>query len=454
MNYEFAIIGAGVAGVFAARELARRGRKVVVIDKGKKLEDRSCPLDRGEECGCDACDKYVGFGGLGLSEGKYNYTNDYGGDLERKVGYGRALELMDEVDAVLCSYGGDRVGLYDTRDPEMAARAEKAGFTVLATRTRHLGTELSRTVLRGMYEEMENRLDWRFRSEARDIRRLADGGFELTLRVGETIRAGKILIATGRSGNDWLSRQCEDLGIDYGEARVDLGLRIEMRGDQLKAILGRSFETKLSFSGIDYSATTYCMNPRGRVVLKQQEGLAMPDGQNYREREDGGTPNLNFTLFVPSFFRTLEEADRYLHDVVGGINRGRDRIAAQRLGELRREMGYGGYREDTGSGSSAGAVIPTLEAEFASLRLEVPDLYIRAALEFLDALERLISEPIDDDTILYAIDGKLYSPGIETDERFETRVPGLFVIGDCSGTTHSLSQAAASGLYVGRELGS
>lgn len=29
---------------------------------------------------------------------------------------------------------------------------------------------------------------------------------------------------------------------------------------------------------------------------------------------------------------------------------------------------------------------------------------------------------------------------------------GLFLVGDCSGVTHSLSQAAASGLYVGKYL--
>ncbi|MBB6734528.1 NAD(P)/FAD-dependent oxidoreductase [Cohnella zeiphila] len=448
MRYEFAVIGAGVAGIFAAREWAERGYKVLMIDKGKKLDERSCPLDRGESCDCDACDKYVGFGGLGLSEGKYNYTNDFGGDLERKVGYGRALELMDEVDAVLCEHGGGRVQLYDTRDPEMAERAEKAGFGVLTTRTRHLGSELSRSVLHKMYEEMESRIDWRFRSEVREMRRLASGGFELTLADGETVQAGTVVIATGRSGSEWLTRQCRVLGIDRGEARVDLGLRIEMRGDQLRSILGRSFETKLRFAGNGYSATTYCMNPSGRVILKHQEGLAMPDGQNYREREEGGSPNLNFTLFVPSYFRSPEEADRYLRDVVGGVNRGRARIAAQRLGELRRRRSS----SRTASVSALRAVVPTLDAELADLRLEVPETYIRATLEFLDALEKLLGEPIDEDTILYAIDGKLYSPGIETDGRFETRIPRLFVIGDCSGTTHSLSQAAASGLYVGREL--
>ncbi|THF72883.1 FAD-binding protein [Cohnella fermenti] len=477
------MVGAGVAGIYAALELAGQGRRTLVIDKGKKLEERRCPQEGEGSCDCEACDKYVGFGGLGLSEGKYNYTNDFGGDLERKVGSERALALMDEVDAVLCAHGADRVGIYDTSDPELSARARAAGFDTLATRTRHLGTELSRAVLGGIYGELENRIAWRFRTEVRELRPLEGGGFELTLSDGEELEADTVLIATGRSGNEWLSRQCAALGLGRGEARLDLGLRIEMRGDQLDTLLGRAFETKLRFSADGYSATTYCMNPRGRVVLKLQEGLAMPDGQNARERGDGGTGNLNFTLFVPAFFSTLDEADRRLHEVVGGINRGRNRIAAQRLADLRaglaeedgefagegREFAREGRefaregREFAGEGgaglattvaAAARTIQPTLAAEPADLRKEVPELYVRAALEFLEALEKLIGEPIDDDTIVYAIDAKLYSPGIATDERFETSVPGLYVIGDCSGTTHSLSQAAASGLHVGRLLGS
>lgn len=175
----------------------------------------------------------------------------------------------------------------------------------------------------------------------------------------------------------------------------------------------------------------------------------MPDGQNFREKEEGSA-NLNFTLFVPNRFPTLEEADAYFRDVVSRINQDRLRIAAQRLGDLRR-----GNEEDSNRGAGeAGTrkVKPTLEAEFADLREEVPKRYLEITLAFLEALERLLGEPIDEDTILYAIDGKLYSPAIETSDTFETRMNGLYVAGDCSGTTHSLSQAAASGLYVGRLL--
>jgi uncharacterized FAD-dependent dehydrogenase len=37
---------------------------------------------------------------------------------------------------------------------------------------------------------------------------------------------------------------------------------------------------------------------------------------------------------------------------------------------------------------------------------------------------------------------------LELNEHLETRYPGLYVIGDGSGVTHSLSHASASGVYV------
>lgn len=258
-QYDITIIGAGVSGIFAAHELAASGRKVLLLDKGKRLEERD--------------DSYVGFGGLGMSEGKYNYTNDFGGELERKTGYDAALRLMEDVDSILCRYGGSAAELYHTDDAELAIRAQKAGFGVLTTKTRHLGTRLAKVVLQRMYEYLEKSITMRFEAEPVRIAKKEDGRFDVELPDGAVIDTARVVIATGRSGNEWLSRQCERLGIGRGEARVDLGLRIEMRGNQLNSILQRSFETKLSFAGENFTATTYCMNPRGRVVLKLQEGL-------------------------------------------------------------------------------------------------------------------------------------------------------------------------------------
>jgi uncharacterized FAD-dependent dehydrogenase len=442
--YDITIIGAGISGIFAAHTLAQGNQKILMIDKGKPLQERICPLDRGESCSCESCAKYIGFGGLGKSEGKYNYTNDFGGNLDTKVGYHPSLKLMEEVDQILCQYGGDQAAMYSTENPLLARKAKQAGFEVLTTKVRHLGTNLSETVLQRIFVALQTRIQFMFDTEVKLIHKDNDY-WELVTPNQGSFYSRKVIIATGRSGNEWLSAQCASLGISQNFTRVDLGIRLEMRSNQLDAILQDAFETKLQYAGEGFTATTYCMNPQGRVIRKYQDGLVMADGQNYREQLEGSS-NLNFTLFIPNYFSSVHEANQHSHSIIGGINQGRERIVAQRLGDLRK--GQATKLSDM----SQNSVRPTLEAEAGNLLQEVPGLYTQSLLKFLEALEQVLEEPIDEDTILYGLDGKFYAPRIETSDTFETSAGNLFVIGDCSGVTHSLSQAAASGVYVGQNL--
>lgn len=442
--YDVTIIGAGVSGIFTAHTLAQTDLRVLMIDKGKHLEDRDCPLERGKSCHCEACAKYIGFGGLGKSEGKFNYTNDFGGDLESKLGCDYSLELMDEVDHILCMYGGDEAVMYSTDNPFLTQMARQAGFAVLTTKVRHLGSRLSESVLQKIFIELKKKIEFRFETEVSRIHR-KNNHFEIAIPGHEPICSKKIVIATGRSGNAWLSEQCTYLGIEQNHTRVDLGIRIEMRGNQLSSILKGSFETKLQYQGADFTATTYCMNPNGRIIRKYQEGLVMADGQNFREMPEGSS-NLNFTLFVPKYFSSLEEANEYSKSVIGAINQGGERILTQRLADLRQD------KATLASVMPQNRVQPTLSVEYGNLNDEVPDLYIQAVRLFLESMEKLVEEPIDEDTLLYAMDGKFYAPRIETDTNFETGIRHLFIVGDCSGVTHSLSQAAASGIHVGKRL--
>ncbi|HDR7472422.1 TPA: NAD(FAD)-utilizing dehydrogenase, partial [Bacillus toyonensis] len=268
--------------------------------------------------------------------------------------------------------------------------------------------------------------------------------FNITTNQG-TVQSKQLVFATGRSGADWLKEMCTSLNISQEQTRVDLGIRVEMKEHQLRSILKDTFETKLSYQGENFTATTYCMNPKGRIIRKYEEGLVMPDGQNFRE-QGTGTPNLNFTLFIPRYFPTLKDANIYANSIIKGINQGRDRIVIQRLEDLLKKQPT--MEKDM----KHNRIQPTLHGDYGDLHKEIPPLYIEGLKEFLLRLEHFIQEPIDKDTLLYGIDGKFYAPTIKINNHFETSMNGLFLVGDCSGVTHSLSQAAASGLYVGKYL--
>lgn len=438
--YDVVIIGAGVSAIFMAHKLTELhpGYKILMIDKGKQLHERSC---KGDGCGCEVCDQYIGFAGLGKSEGKFNYTNDFGGSLGLKVGSEQAMKLMEQVDELICAYGGDAIESYHTHNPQLAEEAEQYGLKVLTTTVRHLGTKRSTEVFQNIYDYLKSKIDFVFESDVLEVSK--DDEFCIKTSRG-TFHSDKVVFGTGSSGSAWMLKMCEALGLKPGPSRVDLGIRVEMRGDQLQHILKETFETKLYVKGSTYEATTYCMNPNGRIIRKFQHGLVMADGQNQREK--GLSNNLNFTLFVPSFFKSKPEADEFAERIIGGINRGRDRIVIQRLEDLHNSIATDDQKLIRNN------IKPTLSAEPGNLDEEVPSKYVTAIQEFLQSLESLLGEAIDPGTLLYGMDGKFYEPKIKTDRWFQTEVDGLYLIGDCSGETHSLSQAAASGLYTAEHI--
>ncbi len=443
--YDITIIGAGVSSVFLAYKLREQNSRlnIHIIDKGKELKDRVCLLDHGESCDCDACPKYFGFAGLGKSEGKFNYTNDFGGQLGEKIGKSETLELMEEVDQILCSYGADQIKKYSTKNHDLEKEASEYGLDVLSTSVRHLGTKLATDIFQQLFDDLKNHITFTFEADVQSISKFNEG-FDIYTNH-ESFQTTKLVLATGMSGSEWLQYQCAALGIAPSQTRVDLGLRVEMDRKQMNPLLKNTFETKLRYHGEDYKATTYCMNPGGRIIRKHQAGLVMADGQNHGEKSKP-TANLNYSLFVPRYFDTYEEARTYAFAIIEGVNQGKDRIAVQRLGDLYQKTA------STQSSIDENTIRPSLKAEAGNLIDEVPELYIRAYLDMASAMEGLIGEELNEDTLLYALDGKFYEPKVETNETFESNIQNLFLVGDCSGDTHSLSQAAASGLFLGKYL--
>lgn len=443
--YDVLVIGCGVSSLFMAYEMVKTNPdlKIKILEKGRDLQERKCPMEKsGSGCvSCVRCAKHFGFGGLARSEGKYNYTNDFGGALGEKIGNEKALVLMEEADAAISSFVKNPKETYSTGNDKLKEKARKCGLDLLESKVRHIGRRASDEFLKNIRAYLEGKVEFEFGFEAKRIE--YDGKRYEIFSDSESVRAEKVVLATGSSED--MRKLTEGLDIASGGSRMDIGIRIEMKKSQFQEMLKDSFEVKLSFDGEETFGYTYCMNPGGRVVKKQDMGLFMADGENYRE--SGKTDNINFTFFVPKYFASQQEARRYAVDMISKINAGKERIAVQRLEDLVK-------KQATGDLDLVGnSVHMTLEASGANLWGEIPKIYIESLMEFFKRLERLIGEKIDPDTLLYGVDMKTYCQRFETDIYFETSSRGLFICGDCSGETWSLSQAAASGIWTGRRIG-
>ena len=128
-NYDVVIVGGGAGGLFAAYEFVKMNTKlkVALIEKGKPLHERKCPIDgdKIKNCiHCKSCSIMSGIGGAGaFSDGKYNITNNFGGDLASYVGPQKAIELMNYIDDINMSMGGAGSKRYTTVDSSI-----KIGF--------------------------------------------------------------------------------------------------------------------------------------------------------------------------------------------------------------------------------------------------------------------------------------------------------------------------------------
>lgn len=184
-DYDVIIVGAGAGGVFASYELCKNGYKgkVLVIDRGAPLERRNCPIKLGKtpKCiRCNPCHIMNGYGGAGtLSDGKYNITTEFGGDLHKVVGYDKAMEMMEYVDSVLCSMGGSEARLYSTADTDLKTKCLQNNLHLLSAKVRHLGTDRNIKILHNMYDYVTSQIEFEFYTACETIDLLGDGGFLL-----------------------------------------------------------------------------------------------------------------------------------------------------------------------------------------------------------------------------------------------------------------------------------
>jgi hypothetical protein len=121
-------------------------------------------------------------------------------------------------------------------------------------------------------------------------------------------------------------------------------------------------------------------------------------------------------------------------------------LMVQRFGDLIRG------RRSTPSRMQDAFITPTLNATPGDLSLVLPKRILDGIIEMIYALDKVAPGTANDDTLLYGVEVKFYNMEVEVDEHLQTRYPGLYIIGDGSGITHSLSHASASGVHVARTI--
>ena len=449
-DYDVIIVGAGPGGIFTAYELMKSDLKVAVFELGRPLNQRKCPID-GEKVKscirCPVCSIMSGFGGAGaFSDGKYNITNQFGGTLYEYIGKQKALDLMRYVDEINLRHGGQGTRLYSTANTRIKRMCLENGLHLLDAQIRHLGTDINYVVLENLYQELNHRVDFFFNTTITTVSKAAEG---YEIHVGDKIYTCRnCVLSVGRSGSKWLEGVCESLDIPTHSNRVDIGVRVELPAEIFAHLTDELYESKIVYRTQKFEdmVRTFCMNPHGVVVNENTNGIVTVNGHSY-EDPSKHTENTNFALLVSKHFSIpFKDSNGYGESIARLSNMLGGGVIVQRFGDIVRG------RRSTEARIRESFVTPTLSATPGDLSLVIPKRILDGIIEMIYALDKIAPGTANDDTLLYGVEVKFYNMEVEIDDHLESCSKGLYVIGDGSGVTHSLSHASASGVYVARRI--
>ena len=229
MTYDIVIIGGGIGGLMAAYRLPKENPnlKICVIDKGKAINKRKCPisLKQVDHCiKCKQCAIMEGIGGAGaFSDGKFNITTEYGGWLQEYLGDEVTLKYINQVSDILNEFGAtDKC--YMPSD-EIKLECLKHDLQLQQAIVKHLGTDGNYRVMSALMDFLNERVTVITEDAVKDV---VIANKEVILEKGESLNYKDLIIAVGRSGSEWFENWCYANNIEVSNNQVDIGVRVEL----------------------------------------------------------------------------------------------------------------------------------------------------------------------------------------------------------------------------------
>ena len=276
-QYDIIVVGSGAAGVFLSYELTRCSNRasVLMIDKGDRLENRSCPIKSGitETCiKCNPCHIMNGYGGRGPFPTESTTSPPLSVVICRVCGHGQGYgtdgvcgqrPLPDGRVGISCTHCQQRPQDRGAAEQPIAGRQGAPPWH----RPEHQDPER-------MYDYAKDRIEIEFRppwipwSGQRPVLWCARQGQEIPK---------DLVLATGRSGLSDLRRLPED-GHFHAEQPVT-----RPSGGTPAVILhitDEVYESKIVYKTDKYNdkVRTSCMNPMGKSYRKTPTASLLSTG--------------------------------------------------------------------------------------------------------------------------------------------------------------------------------
>lgn len=446
------IVGSGPAGMFAALELSKRGREVLVLDQGRDIEDRSCPMKNSGHClHCEPCQIMCGIGGAGAySDGLLNLHPGVGGDLEKLAG-GDAWSLVEEVDSTFLKYGAPKEVYEPSKEEAESLRRKSAaaGARFIAIRQRHMGSDRTPKIIAAFKRDLEDKgVKFMLGACASDLLIEDSVCRGVELEEGRSISADKTLLALGRVGAQWTGELIDRYGIKARYGPLDVGVRVEVPSIIMDPITRANRDPKFHITTHRYDdfVRTFCTNPGGFVVKEEYKEFIATNGHSMTDRR---SENTNFAFLVRlELTRPLENTTAYGMSIAKLVTTlGGRKPVIQRLGDLHRG------RRSTEERIARNPVANTLkDVTPGDISMALPHRIVMDIIEGLEVLNEIVPGINADSTLLYAPEIKFYAREIEVGREMQTSISCLYAAGDGAGLSRGIVTAAATGILAARGI--
>ncbi|MDW7667236.1 MAG: NAD(P)/FAD-dependent oxidoreductase [Bacillota bacterium] len=421
------IIGAGPAGLFCALVLAENNLKPIIIEQGKKVEERVKDIDTFWKTGELNIKSNVQFGegGAGtFSDGKLTTLVR---DKEN-----RSLKVLQE--------------FIEAGAPE----------EINYIKNPHIGTDNLRKVVINIRKKIEN-LGGRFYfQETFNDLVLEDDNIKKVLTDKREIETDHIVIAIGHSSRETFFMLNKYLQMT--PKPFSIGLRIEhMREDIDFNQYGKmhnllpSAEYKLVHHGNDRSTYTFCMCPGGHVIgASSEENSVVTNGMSNFKRN---AENSNSAVLV-----NITPEDYYIDSPLDGIK------FQQKWERKAFQLGGGDYKapvqlfgdlENNRVSIKLGDIKPSYKPgyKFADLRECLPEYVIESLIEGINYFGNKIDNFNRFDAILTGVETRSSSPvRIDRDDEFQSNIKGLYPCGEGAGYAGGIMSSSMDGIKVAEQI--
>lgn len=424
------IVGAGPAGLFCAYALVQMGLQPIVIERGRKIEERARDVEKFWETGVLDLHSNVQFGegGAGtFSDGKLNTLV--------KDPLGRNRFVLE----TFVHFGAPEQILYENKP--------------------HIGTDILSGVIRNMRLAMEaSGAKFLFETCVTDYR--AEGGRVCAVELdhGAWMDADVLVFAIGHSARDTfralagkgeLSMEAKSFAVGFRVEHPQIDVNLQQYGERYgRSLPAAPYKVTANLSN-GRGVYSFCMCPGGYVVnASSEKGRLAVNGMSYSGRDGKNANSAVIVSVTPEDFggkdalagvRFQEELEERAYEIGGG------RVPQQLFGDFaadRASTSYGSFTSDR----KGDGVLCNLRG---LLPAELEDSFI----EGMHVFARSVSHFDREDAILSGVESRTSSPvRIVRDEAFMAAVSGIYPCGEGAGYAGGIMSAAMDGLKVAEAI--